>query len=141
MRGKSKETSTVSTLHSSKKTAIKRTKHFKRLSILSFDNMILSPVSKRASKSNKRAKKLTKCKSELQVLEFRSERRVKRVFKIRVYQEDRVLQMPQELEDRLMQTPDDDFDCQSDEELIQEVIERKHRELAGMLVRPRNLCN
>ena len=140
MRTKHKDKNTVSTLHSLKRTATKRTRYSRQVSLLSLDTIISGTHTNKRRKALKTAKKKVKSCVLPDQLKFRSNCKSRRVFKLNLFREQDVLKIPKKLKDRLMQTPDDDFDCQSDDDLIREAIEKKQREISSMLVRPRNLC-
>lgn len=68
-------------------------------------------------------------------LEFRSTHKRKKIYKFAVFEEEDRLRMGRRMAGLLVDTPEEDFDCSSDEDRIKEVVQRKFRELKYELER------
>ena len=130
----------ISTAPNSRTLSEKPSKDSRKSKTSAFDDLTSSPKSQIFSRFKETYKKSKWIKVSIQTLKFRSKHRPKKVYKFKLYPETLELEMEKELEERLAETPDDDFDCESDDEMIDEAIRKKQRELAGMLIRPLNLC-
>ena len=140
MKPRNKGNSTVET---SESLTIPSARNPNRRNSRFFDEIAFSPVSIQTQRSqpiNKRLKKTKKSQAAVKVLAFKSDHRPKKTYKFKVYKETQVLSMNRKLKNKLIETPEADFDCPSDDELIQDIIKQKRRELQGMLVKPSNLC-
>ncbi len=105
-----------------------------RLPSMTFDSFTSSPKAKKISKRNKTSRCFTKAKilAPIEVLEFKSPHRRKK-FKLDVFLETQKLKMNKKLAQKLLETPEADFDCQSDDDLITSTIKTKSAELKKAL--------
>lgn len=126
MKQYGKKDSTTTTKYSLTDTTIKKPRRLPSISILEFNS---SPPTKTDSRRMVKSSCIKNIRNTLEALEFRSERRKKKVFKFKLHQEHDILVMSKKIGALLVDTPDDDYDCASDEEMIQSAVMQKHREL------------
>ena len=117
-------------------------KDLSRLPSLCFDSLMSSPKGKRIAKGKKTLtgrNRLAKT-GAVQVLEFTSQVRRKK-YKLTVFKESDVLGIKKKFANRLISTPGADFDCDSDDDLIEGTIKQKLKELrAGLLKTKKAAC-
>ena len=63
---------------------------------------------------------------------FKSETK-RKSYKIGVFNERDVLKFSKKIAEKMLQRPDEDFDCMSDDELIQTELAKKQRELTEVV--------
>ena len=131
MKRQTRATSIAATAHSLTNTT---TKDLSRLPSLNFDTFTFSPKLKRISKNRQNPKPEYKQGNivPIEVLEFKSARRRKK-HRFSVFNEAEVLKMKKKLEGLLVETPEADFDCPSDDELIADTVKQKCKELKSAL--------
>ena len=135
MKRRNRVTSVAATASSSKDIA---TSELSRLPSMNFDLLTPSPQIKKIHKP-KRGLKIPCEKyklSPIEILEFKSAYRRKK-FKLKVFNEADKLIMNKRLQKKLKNTPETDFDCPSDDELIAETVARKSNELRAALNKKR----
>ena len=110
------------------------TKELSRLPSMCFDSVLSSPKSRRITKGRKFPKKRAAGLETglLEVLEFKSGN-FKKKYKLNVFFESDVLTIKKKFATKLVNTPGADFDCQSEDDLIEDTIKQKLKELRAGL--------